>query len=227
MAQSKNKIILFAFISVLALGGAGYFAADKFFGKFEADQNHPALTVGDWWLGGGGSEGSVSVGGETNTGESGNSGGKVVAPLTSNDLNQTFSNDVYEFSFKFPDGFSVTPMYEDSGDVFLLSRPASEQGFQVFVVPFDEPSTELTPERILADVSDIELRNSQNIVIADGHVPAIAFESSDTVLGETREIWFVWPPDPLPHGNYLYQITSYAGQDAFLGAILETWKFNY
>lgn len=116
-------------------------------------------------------------------------------------------------------------MPEAEGDLIWVQGTA-DKTFQVFVSPFDEPSSELTPERIKSDLPNIEVNNPQSIVIGSGNIPAVIFGSNNESLGEIREIWFVWPPDPLPHGNYLYQITAFANLDAFLGPILETWQFQ-
>lgn len=214
----KNKIILYAAITVLILAGAGYYSYGKYFGGSDLGQNQPALTVGEWWDSGGPSDGTESdiIPSESGS-ERGSTGG--------GELPQTYADDVYDFSFKHPDGFSALKMPDAGGDLILVQGPA-DKTFQVFVSPFDEPASELTSDRIKFDLPDMEVINPEQIAIGGEGIPALMFNSKHESLGDTREVWFVWPPDPLPHGNYLYQISAYANLDAFLGPILETWRFQ-
>lgn len=216
MLGQKNRIILYAFLTIVLLGGSGFYAV-KTFWKGGGAGRGPVLTVGEWWQGGARDISEDNATDNTNL----NGDNSTVFPA---DLSQTFFHEDYGFSFKYPEGFSAAIMTEESGELVLVQGPMGKS-FQIFVSPFDEPADELTASRIQADLPDMEIKNLQQIMIGNGDIPALIFNSVEQGLGDTREIWFVWPPDPLPHGNYLFQVTAYADLDAFLGPILETWKF--
>jgi hypothetical protein len=55
-------------------------------------------------------------------------------------------------------------------------------------------------------------------VIIDG-VPATAFYGSNSVMGDTREIWFI-------HGRFLYEVTTTNQLDSWLVPIMQTWQFT-
>ncbi len=216
MLNVKWKIVISALFTVLVVAGAGYFAFNKFWPLGNNAGGQPALSIGEWWekpSGAPSESDTVTVdGGETQ-------------PIAAGDLSQVYVSDVYGFSFRYPEGLSVNDMSEEAGSLVLVQGPG-QNSFQVFITPFDEAAAELTPVRIQADLPDIKIENSQDIVFGGGNIPALIFEIENQSIGKTREIWFVWPPEPLPHGNYLYRVTAYSDMDAFLGPILETWSFN-
>jgi hypothetical protein len=44
------------------------------------------------------------------------------------------------------------------------------------------------------------------------------FYGSNSVMGDTREIWFI-------HGGFLYEVTTYKELDSRLVPIMQTWQF--
>lgn len=216
MINGKWKITIFAFITVLIIAGAGYFSFNKFWSSRNNSGSRPALSIGEWWK----KPSAALPESATVTVDSGKT-----PSITTGDLSRAYVNDVYGFSFRYPEGLSVSDMPEETGDLVLV-QGLDQNSFQIFITPFDEPAAELTHVRIQADLPGIKIDNAQNIVFGGGNIPALIFESENQSIGKTREIWFVWPPEPLPHGNYLYQVTAYSDTDAFLGPILETWSLN-
>ena len=131
-----------------------------------------------------------------------------------------YYNSDLGFSFQYPEGFLQTEFEDENGTVILFE--ASGRGFQIFVSPFDE-SGPLTAERIKKDLP--------NLVMENPTLTKVAGEDSLSFIGsggefKTAEVWFVWPPEPYPNGNYFYQITSSAEFDEELSKIMATWKFQ-
>ena len=133
-----------------------------------------------------------------------------------------YTNDAYGFSFRYPDGFRVENFAEGEGEIILVSGPKSGEGFQIYVTPFDEEGP-ITAERIRRDLPKMAIDQPQEAGI--GEAQALAFFSSDSSLGRTREAWFVWPESPIPNGNYLYQVSASSEFDLELSKIMATFRF--
>ena len=58
---------------------------------------------------------------------------------------EIYTNTDFGFSFAYPKGFTITSYPQDLGEVILVEKD-TEEGFQVFVMPFDEPGP-VTAER--------------------------------------------------------------------------------
>ena len=133
-----------------------------------------------------------------------------------------YTNSSYGFSFRHPDGFETTEFEDENGEVILFEKD-EKASFQIFITPFDEPGP-LTFERVRKDLPNLTIEEPQTVKIANAD--ALVFFSEDPSLGRLRESWFVWPPEPWPNGNYLYQVTSAAEFDSELSKIMATWKFE-
>jgi hypothetical protein len=137
--------------------------------------------------------------------------------------NNVFADSQYGFSFQYPKDFTATKFREgEDGDTVLVQQKApstgsGQAGFQVFILPFDEPGP-LTKERVLQDLPDMIVKNAENRVLKNG-IPALIFFSEEASLGETREIWFI-------NNGYLYQITATKEIDSLVAQIIGTWKFE-
>ena len=130
-----------------------------------------------------------------------------------------YTSPDYGFSFKYPKGFNVSELDDDSGHTVLVQNADSKQGFQVYITPFDEPEP-LTGARILQDLPPSEVIDPKDVLIGEGKtINAVIFLSTNPSFGKTREVWFV-------HGENLYQVTTYEGQDNLIGPILDTLKFD-
>ena len=122
-------------------------------------------------------------------------------------------SEKYKFSFEHPEDLSVASAGAGGGVVFTVGG-RDKKGFQIFVLPHDEPT--ITGERIQLDLPDMPMENI-NTGTLDG-ADAIIFNSQDESLGETYEVWFV-------RGGFLFQITSFASFAKEMNSILETWRF--
>ena len=54
-------------------------------------------------------------------------------------------------------------------------------------------------------------------IIVDG-TRATMFFGNNSIMGDTREVWFI-------HGGFLYEVTTYKEFDTWLAGIMQTWKF--
>ena len=126
----------------------------------------------------------------------------------------------YGFTFQCPGELKISTFQEgEYGDMILAQNTQSEekQGFQVFISPFDEQGP-ITKERILQDLPNMRIDQSQDVIITKDNIQALIFLSDEESFENTREIWFVY-------NDYLYQVSTYAGQDGFIGKVLETLDF--
>lgn len=130
---------------------------------------------------------------------------------------QLYENSDIGFSFNYPKDFKITELSDDTGETILVKSQKPEEEFQIFISPFDEPEP-ITADRIKKDVPDMKIEEPQQVLIgADKKINALIFLSENESIGKTREIWF-------SANGYLFQITAKAGQDGFIGPIVETFK---
>ena len=121
----------------------------------------------------------------------------------------------YHFSLFYPQELTVEEHSEGGGAATITFQNIEKaEGFQLFIVPYSEP--QVSAERFKRDIPSGVRNNLTNITV-DGATGA-AFYSTNTELGDTREVWFV-------HGGFLYEVTTLKPLDAWLGAIIQTWKF--
>lgn len=126
-----------------------------------------------------------------------------------------YSNETYRFSFFYPDGYVVKEYDEGGGALTLtIQSVALSQGFQIFIVPYQEP--QISEERFRKDVPS-GVREEPKEFLLDGEL-ATAFFSKNDYLGDTREVWFL-------HDGYLFEVTAPRAADIWLDTILQAWKF--
>lgn len=134
------------------------------------------------------------------------------------------------FSLDLPGGFATSSIPDDRGELLMFQRGPRES-FQIYIAPFDEEGP-LSVERIRRDLPSLTMADARTIELDS--VPAVVFQSADESLasrelgtsGKTFEVWFVYPESPLPDGNDLYQIMTYAEYGDDLIRILKTWRFE-
>lgn len=128
---------------------------------------------------------------------------------------KTCAHAGYGFSFACPVDW-ISDLFKDGdGEVAVIQNV--ETGILIYIDPFDEPGA-ITKERILKDVPDMVLKDSQEIKIA-GTINALSFFSKEREIGPTKEIWFT-------HKNFLYQISAAEGSDEVLAKMIATFKFD-
>jgi hypothetical protein len=132
-----------------------------------------------------------------------------------------FQNVQYSFSVYMPPQLTGNIFDEGGGaHTFTFEDVEGAQGFQVFVVPYNE--TTISEERFRMDNPSGIRKEPVDVVIGGleelGGVRAVTFFSENPIMGETREVWFI-------RGNYLYEVTTYKSFDAWLSGIMNTWRF--
>ncbi len=132
--------------------------------------------------------------------------------------NKVFTHDKLNFTFSYPKNFTVALVPDDIGESVVVQESTGKTGFQINIQPFDEPGSVITPERIKADVGNIDILEPQQIQIADSS-GGLAFVTTHESLGKMREIWFAY-------NGSLYQISTPLNNDPLLKEILSTWQFG-
>ncbi len=132
-----------------------------------------------------------------------------------------FVSEKYGFSLEFPEGFKSSTFPDEKGELVVFEKSPKE-GLQIYIAPFDTEGP-LTAQFIRSEVPDMPMRNIKTAKLDS--VPAVVFESSNESIGATLEIWLAHPESPVPHGNYLYQISTYKEFAGEMTEILQSWKF--
>ncbi|MDZ4284868.1 MAG: hypothetical protein U1A28_03525 [Patescibacteria group bacterium] len=207
-----NRPQFFALIFVLFLAGlGGYFLL----GSGDADRSAPENSLGlaaDPW----------QRAFEDEAGPSDSSTAQATSGAQGESGWVRFSDPRYGFSHDYPLALRPSNVQDDEygGEVFLFEGSGAEDGFQIFISPFDEPLEVLTPERIREDAPDMLIESPQVVLVGQGEqFRALIFFSEGESIGRTREAWFI-------HAGYLYQLTAPAARDAELARVMGTWQFE-
>jgi hypothetical protein len=129
-----------------------------------------------------------------------------------------FVSKPYNFTFQYPQRFSVSAFDDRGGHVVLVQQEGGQTAVQIFITDWDEPTNAVTPERIKQDLPDLQIRNRGKMQMA-GKGDALTFVGESEQFGTTREVWFA-------RRGHLYQIITPVGGQEFLANLLETWQFN-
>lgn len=146
--------------------------------------------------------------------------GQSVTELSS--VTKKYTHALIGFSFTYPAVFTVSSfgsVYDSSGETILLQNDGGKKGLQVLVTPFDE-DTVLTAVRIHRDIPDMVMSNvSPRILGAPGKsAQAIVFTSNNSLMGESREAWFV-------REKRLYQVSAPVDVGDTFSSVLDSWQF--
>lgn len=127
-----------------------------------------------------------------------------------------YQNTAHKFSLLYPNDLGVRE-YKESADSMsaTFESPDGSKGFQIYVTKYTEP--QITPERFKLDQPS-GVRDAPTDVIVDG-TRATMFFGRNSVMGDTREVWFI-------REGFLYEVTTYRELDAWLAQIMQTWKFK-
>ena len=144
-------------------------------------------------------------------------------PFTNLELTERYEDEELGFFVDYPEGFMVNNTEEENVKVLVFSKANSEESFQIFIMPYDEPGP-ITPERILIDQPEMVIKDPQTVQIAGEE--ALVFFSTDPDIGDVREVWFVHPSTTLGASGRLYQASTYAKYDELLAKVMKTFKFK-
>lgn len=143
----------------------------------------------------------------------------TAAAIKSYEYTQTYSDSTYNFSFKYPEGFTVTTIpLAENGETVLVESSDKKVGIQILVLSYGS-DVDITEAMVRSDIRDMKISDSQTVEIGAKR-KGLAFMSDNPAFGgQSREVWFVWS------GN-LYQISTYAEHDEFLKKMFSTWQFT-
>lgn len=126
-----------------------------------------------------------------------------------------YRSDIFHFAVLYPQELSVSEHAEGAGAATITFQNIEKgQGFQIFIVPYT--GAQVSEERFKRDEPSGVRVDAKDIKI-DG-ATASAFNSTDALLGETREVWFI-------RNGYLYEVTTVKLLQPLLEQIMTTWKF--
>jgi hypothetical protein len=133
-----------------------------------------------------------------------------------------YTNEQYGFSLFYPSELQVRE-YAEAGGARTISfeDTSGAYGFQIYVTPYGEDT--VSPERFRLDVPSGVMKEPTDIVI-DG-TQATMFWSTNAVMGDVREVWFIYPEPGRGAPSFLYEVTTYADLDQWLSQIMQSWEF--
>ena len=141
-----------------------------------------------------------------------------------------YAHTAPDFRISYPNELRVEEHKEEGSETILFAHPDNDRadevtdkiGFQMFMAPF-EGAGPLTRERILQALPEAVIEEPVEVIVnpgapPEGQVAGLVFWSAHPVIGRTRELWFV-------RGGYLYEITTYAHLDGWLGRLMDSMRF--
>lgn len=136
---------------------------------------------------------------------------------------QTYSNEEYRFSFKYPEGFTVATIPsigegEGGGETILVESSDKKVGIQILISSYGF-DVDITEAMVRSDIPEMKIENVQEVEIGSGRKGVAFISDNQAFNGQSREVWFVF-------NSNLYQISTYAKYDEFLKKIFATWTFT-
>jgi len=130
----------------------------------------------------------------------------------------TFSYEKTNLSFSYEKGYSARLMEDQDVDIIVIqSKSDASKGIQISVLPFDGEPSELSFQKIQADIPDMVIGKPQAGVLPFGS-DALSFEAGDGSL-KTREVWFV-------RAGYLYQMSAPVSSGGLIEPLIGTMTFE-
>ena len=136
----------------------------------------------------------------------------------------TYTHPVYGFSFDIPTDFLVTASADENGSYVNAAHHQLQMGFEIAIQPWwEDEAAALSPTLIQEEHPELVMEDTIPTYLGDS-TPALRFSSRDSLVGETRELWFV-------RDGYLYQVTMYAPHqewlDAWIRWLAQTIRWAY
>ncbi len=133
-------------------------------------------------------------------------------------LTKSYTNNAYGFSLSMPATFTATEgaAIEANASTTILLQNSAGDGVQILISPWDEPASALTPGRITKDTG-LAVTDPQAVTLSGAS--GLTFKSNnDAFGGASSEAWFI-------AGGNIYQMSTYAADDALLKRMLASWTF--
>jgi hypothetical protein len=154
---------------------------------------------------------------------------EILAEIKNYEYTKTYSNSAYRFSFKHPQGFTVTTAQGSGGDsgsvpssvegetILLIQSADKKVGIQMIISQYGE-DVDITAALVRAELPDIKVDDPQTVEVGPNRLGLAFMSDSNSFGGKSREVWFVW-------NKNLYQISTYAEYDELLRGLFGTWSF--
>lgn len=128
---------------------------------------------------------------------------------------RSYKNAAFHFSLTYPDNLQAT-QYQEAGNAITVSfqDPSTNEGFEIYATPYS--GAQITQARFNLDEPSGTFQDPTNVVI-DG-TQATMFYGYNSIMGDTREIWFI-------KGGILYEVATYKALDSWLAGVMQTWQF--
>jgi hypothetical protein len=130
------------------------------------------------------------------------------------DLTLSYTHPSLGFTFKYPEGFKIGDLPDDTGETILVQN--NGQGFQIYTRPLEQ-QVEITADLVKSDLPDMVVENPFQIDISGTR--ALVFDSKNDSGEKTGEIWF-W------NNGTLYQISTPQEFAKTLAEIIKTWQWQ-
>lgn len=145
---------------------------------------------------------------------------------------ETYVHENPDFLLDYPQELEVEEYVEEDGvKTVVFAHPGNEaarevtdkSGFQIFITPYEDKNN-LTRERILEDLPEAVIEEPLVVIVNPSapeaeRIEGLTFWSASPDIGRTKELWFV-------RDGFLYEITTYAHLDEWLGKIMDSWRFK-
>jgi hypothetical protein len=126
-----------------------------------------------------------------------------------------YASAPFHFSLTFPEELKVTQYTErDNAMTVTFENPDNTQSFEVYVTPYNK--TQIDSARFKLDEPSGTYLEPQDVVISG--TTATMFFGRNGIMGDTREVWFI-------KDGFLYEVATYKPLDAWLGQVMQGWKF--
>jgi len=133
-------------------------------------------------------------------------------------LTKLYTNNTYGFSLRMPATFTATEgaAIDPTASTTILLQNSAGDGVQILVSSWDEPASALTPRRITKDTG-LTVTDPQPVTLSGA--TGLTFESDNPAFdGASSDAWFI-------AGGNIYQMSTYAADDALLKSMLASWTF--
>lgn len=130
-----------------------------------------------------------------------------------------YENKKYGFYYYHSPEATIKEFDEGGGAMTIVQENVKNvRGMQIFIVPYAENT--ISEERFKLDVPSGVRKNVQKTFVGEKQIEAVTFNSYDSFLGETREVWFIYK-------GHLYEVTTFSGVGEWFVPLMQSWRFLY
>jgi hypothetical protein len=138
-------------------------------------------------------------------------------------FSEKYVDSLTPIMFQYPAHFKVRTIdvpneLNENVHTILVESAILKEGIQIVVTPYDGAKP-ITEALIKQEIPDLVVTDAQVLELGDVS-QGVAFKSDNQSFGgDSREVWFEYK-------GMLYQISTYASNDAFLKSFFATWQLQ-